>query len=152
MNQHDAADLIDTGLAGLDVDVIAELPIAEALNVWHRLEEANRVLGQVRAQLPNLLAASFGEKTLEIPGLGVFELHGKKNRTAWDKEALLSAVLDSRQVDEVTGEVADESPLDKVLAVWNLAAPRTGVLKKRKIDPDEFCRSEWAGYAIQRVG
>lgn len=150
MSQHAAIDHIDLGLADLDVDVIAALPIEEALDIWTRLEEANRVLSGVRSQLPNLLAASFGEKTLEIPALGVFEIHGKKNRTKWDREALLRDVQDCRVLNDQTGEIA--SPLDKVLKVWNLGAPRVTALKALGLDPDQYCESEWAGYAIQKVG
>jgi hypothetical protein len=50
--------------------------------------------------------------------------------------------LDTRLVDESTGEVLDESPLDKVLKVWNLGTPRKGILKERGIQADEFCVTE----------
>lgn len=111
------------------------------------LEEARRNLGIICADLTNRLARSM-PKTLVVEGVGVFESHKKKSRTAWDKEALLSAVLDSRLVDG-DGVVKDETPLDRVLAVWNLGSPRTTALRARHIDADQFCSTEDAGWSIQ---
>lgn len=133
----------------LDVDAIAALPLDCALTAYSMLEDARRILAQVCSQLPNLIAPNMGEKQVTVEGVGTFVMHGKKNRTQWEKDALLSAVLDSRLIDPKTGEVADETPLAKVLHVYNLPAPRTTALKARAIDADQFCRSEWAGYSIE---
>jgi hypothetical protein len=92
-------------------------------------------------------------KTEVIEGLGVLSRHERKSRTQWDKDALKSAVLDSRLVDPATGEVADEAPVDKILAVWNLGAPRITALRARKIDADEFCVVErQPGWAVEVKG
>lgn len=143
------ADLL-AAVNALDVDEIAALPLPEALAIWCQLEEANRTLAQVRSLLPNALASQWGEKQIELPGVGVFVLHGKKNRTKWDKEALLRDVQDSRVIDEKTGEIA--SPLQKVLKVWNLPAPRVTALRELGLDPENYCASEWAGYSIEKAG
>lgn len=133
----------------LDVDALAALPLDEQLRAWHMLEETNRVLALVRSQLTQRLAEQLPEKQVVVEGVGVFVRHGKRDRTQWDKDALLSAVLDSRLVDRRTGEVVDESPLEKVRHVWNLGAPRVTALRDRGIDPDQFCRSEWGGWGIE---
>lgn len=130
-------DLSDT----LEADLIA----------WAMLEEANRQLAVVRGDLAKRLAEAMPEKRLTVMGAGTFERHVKKDRTKWDKEALLSAVLDSRIVDPTTGEVLDPRPLDKVLAVWNLGAPRVTALRERGIDADQFAEVERGGYTIQFV-
>lgn len=141
---HDAA-------CAIDIDAILAMPLDDAMATWAVLEDANRVIQQVRSLLVHQLAQKMGEHQVTVDGVGTFVRHKKKNRTAWDKDDLLRAVLDSRLVDTDTGEVADESPLDKVLAVWNLPAPRTTVLKARGIDADEFCRTEDAGWSIETV-
>jgi hypothetical protein len=146
MNVATLVDAVNT----LDVDEIAALGLDDALTVYVALTDAHQILGQVLAQLPNVLAAEWGEKVYELPGVGVFELHAKKRRTRWDREGLLRDVKDARVVDETTGEVVDH--LAKVLRVWNLGAPRVTALRALGLDPDDYCTSEWAGYTIQRIG
>jgi hypothetical protein len=136
----------------LDVDEIAALPLPEALAIWCELEEANRILALVRSLLPNALAPQWGEKQIELPGVGVFVLHAKKNRTKWNSEDLYRAVKDTRIVDEKTGEVLSQ------LAVVEKVYPHAGyqarltALREIGLDPDEFCSSEWAGYSIEKAG
>lgn len=86
-----------------------------------------------------------------VEGVGRLRVRTKKSRTQWDKDALRSAVLDSRLIDTDTGEVADESPLDKVLHVFPLGVPRSTALEARtpKIDQDEFCTVEPQGKTVQ---
>lgn len=141
--------IVHDAVNSLDVAAIAALPAEEALTCWSILEDANRVLQQVRAELTRMVAEQMPDRQVVVPSIGTFVRHVKKDRTAWEKEDLLRAVLDSRLVDKDTGEVRDESPLDKVLHVWNLPAPRTTALKARGIDADEFCRTERGGYTIE---
>lgn len=63
-------------------------------------------------------------------------------RTAWTDE-LLPTVLDTRRADE-NGEVIEETPLEKVLHVWHLGAPRLTALRERGLEPDDFCHVTWA--------
>ena len=148
MSVLDAVNGLDA-VNALDVDAVAALPIDDALLVWNELTEAKRVLDGVLSLLPGALAPSWGEKQTEVPGVGVFVLRAKKDRTQWDKDALLRDVLDSRMVNETTGEI--ESPLEKVLAVWNLPAPRVTALRARGLDPDDYCHTEFGGWQIQKL-
>lgn len=116
---------------------------------YSMLEETNRVLARVRSELACRMAEEMGEKRHTVEGVGTFERHRKTDRKRWDSDALLRSVLDTRMVNTDTGEVKDETPLDKVLAVWNLGVPRTTVLKVRGIDGDEFCTTEPAPWSIQ---
>lgn len=111
------------------------------------LEDCRRDLATICADLTNRLAEAMPFR-MTIPGLGVVERHKKKARTAWEKDDLLRAVLDSRIVDE-DGVVKDETPLDRVLHVWNLGAPRTTALRARRLDPDDFAHTEDAGWQIK---
>lgn len=145
-----AADLAES-VRDLRPDDIVDLPVDQAAAVYVQLVDVQRELAAVMSLLTHAFAESLGERETTIDGLGTFRRRGRKDRTRWQKDDLLRAVLDSRVVNIDTGEVADETPLDKVLAVWNLATPRTTALKDRGIDPDEFCTSEWGGWTIEVI-
>lgn len=113
------------------------------------IRDARQTLMYAERELENKLASQMDEKRVVVDGVATFERRKKKTRTAWDTDDLLRAVLDTRVVNEETGEIADETPLDKVLATWNLGAPRVTVLKARGLDADQFCHAEPAGYSIQ---
>lgn len=140
---------VHEAIIALDVVAIAAGDETEALTAWAILEDARRLLAQVQAMLVNPIAEQMGDRQVVVDHVGTFVRHVKKDRTKWEKDDLLRAVLDSRLVDKETGEVVDESPLDKVVAVWNLGAPRTTALKQRQIDPDEYCHVEKGGYTIE---
>ena len=123
--------------------------LGTALAVWQLLADTARRLTDARDDLAALLAEDMPEKSMTVQGVGTFTKHRKADRKAWDKDELLRVVLDSRVVDPETGEVRDESPLDRVLDVWNLPAPRTTALKARGIDPDEFCTVEYGHLTLQ---
>ena len=125
--------------------------LGEALTVWNLLADCARRLAAARDDLGRLLADDMPEKRMTVMGVGTFEKHRKADRKALDKDDLLRVVLDSRVVDPETGEVRDETPLDKVLDVWNLPAPRTTALKARGIDPDEFCTVEYGHLTLQVI-
>lgn len=124
--------------------------LGEALTVWNLLADCARRLAAARDDLGRLLADDMPEKRMTVMGVGTFEKHRKADRKAWDKDDLLRVVLDSRLAD-ADGVVVDETPLDKVLDVWNLPAPRTTALKARGIDPDEFCTVEYGHLTLQVV-
>jgi hypothetical protein len=143
--------LVHEAIHELDVDAIASLPETDALTVYAVLEDANRVLQQIRSQVTQGVAGLMSDRQVVVEGVGTFVRHVKKDRTQWDKDALLRAVLDTLVVDKTTGDILDPNPIDKVLRVWNLGAPRTTALKERGIDPDEFCHVERGGYTIEVV-
>lgn len=101
------------------------------------------------AQVEQHCAMIAGSKQFDVGGLGTFTVRKRKDRKTWDKERLLADVLDSRLVDEETGEVADETPLDRVTSVWNLGTPRLSALRARGLNPDHYCQSEEMGWAVQ---
>lgn len=153
-------------VADLDIDVnegsVGE-DIQADLVAWHALEQATRSLADVRKQLTDRLAKAMPSHSITVMGTGTFTRHQKKNRTKWDTDELVRAVLDSRLADPETGEIKDESPLDRVLHVWNLGVPRLSALRARGIgnvgdvDKDgkpidefgEWCHVEPAGYGIE---
>lgn len=134
-----------------DFDQLGPEAFADTLTndliAWALIEEARRNLAILSRDLEKVLAKSMPEKT-QITPAGTFERRRKKDRTQWDREALLHDVLDTRIADP-NGELIDETPLQKVLQVWNLGAPRTTVLRQRHLDPDQYCVSEDGGWSIQ---
>ena len=113
----------------------------DEIAAWRTLVETRRTLTHMIEDLENVIGKAMADKRYTADGVTV-ERARKTNRTQWDTESLRRIVLDSRIVDEATGEVKDETPVDKLLHVWNLPAPRTTALKARGIDPDEFCSTE----------
>jgi hypothetical protein len=113
----------------------------DAVAAWRTLTEAKRWLGDACDDLANVIGKTMTEKRVTAAGVTV-ERSMKVSRTQWDKESLLRAVLDSRVVNEDTGELLDPTPLDKVLRVWNLGAPRVTALRERGLDPDEYATVE----------
>lgn len=119
------------------------------LLAWDLIEEANRRLAVARALMARRLAERLPEKRYVVQGMGVVERRRRTDRKHWDTEDLLRAVLDTKLVDADTGEVKDETPLDKVLRVWNLGAPRITALRERGLDPDEYAETERGALTLQ---
>lgn len=74
-------------------------------------------------------------------------------RRNWDMDGLVRAVLDSRLVDRATGEVVEETPVDRIRHVWRLDghAVRLGALRARGIADDEFCEIEYGRWRLKDV-
>jgi hypothetical protein len=137
----------------LDVTVTTEaLPdLSTSLTCWASLEETNQELSTIRAVLAGKVAAAMPDRRITVLGVGTFERYRRADRKKWDKD-LYRAVLDTRLVDAETGVMLDETPLGKVLAVWNLGAPRVTALRARGLDPDEWCEVEYGRVTLRRVG
>lgn len=117
----------------------------------HTVREARRMLADTERSLENRCGSLMKSKRETIEGLGTLERHPNKSYTKWDREALKRDVLDSRIADE-NGEVVDETPLDKILDVWNLGAPRRTALNHRGLTPDEYCEVEDnGGFKVQVI-
>jgi hypothetical protein len=138
----DVRDLEDT-VHNLAVSIVDLPPDVEHIAACREvLERSFQQLKDLRENLDTALGEAMTAHQMVVDGVGVIRRHRKRSRTEWAKDDLLRAVLDSRLVDPHTGEIADETPLDKVRHVWNLGAPRVTALRDRGLDPDEFCRTE----------
>lgn len=115
------------------------------------LKEARTNLAIIERDLENALAKAMPDKQLVVEGVGMFERSKKKSRTQWDKDDLFRAVQDSRLFNPHTGELKEETPVEKLLHVYNLPAPRLTALRDRGIDPDQYCHSEDAGWAVRLI-
>jgi hypothetical protein len=152
---------LHTGIAGVRqlLDEIAEsvprMELADVAATHFELTRLNRDLVGVRKEVETMLGTASPEHTTTIEGVGTWTRHGRGKRNKWDTPSLLAWVMDSRLVDKTTGEVTEETPLDKVLTVWNLGAPRTTALAARGLpreELDEFCEvTEEPGFTIEVV-
>lgn len=109
-----------------------------------RLRDLARQVGIVADDVESLIAASLpAGRWTEIAGRA-WTATRERRRRGWDHDRLLQVVLDSRWVDPDTGEIADETPVEKLRAVYGLRGShaRVQALRARGIDPDEFCTVE----------
>jgi hypothetical protein len=102
------------------------------------IRQARRDLAGIEHDLERDLGKQMGERRVTVTGVGTLERHRDRSYRGWQTDDLLRAVLDTKLVDPETGEMVEETPLDKVRAVWNLGAPRLTALKDRGLQPDEF--------------
>lgn len=145
LDVRSSADLILTATQGLDQAITTSEYTPDEVDglveAYLVAVEAKRELSVAIDALASKIGYLMGDKRLTVAGVTV-ERNRLNVRTQWDKEALLSSVLDSRRLSAVSGEPLDESQLQKVLHVFNLPAPRTTALRERGIDPDQFCATE----------
>lgn len=133
---------------------LAEAPVTDreaAIEVRAILAEAGKSLTAAHGALDTAIGQDIGPDPVFIAEKR-WRRHPKMSNRAWDSEALLRDVLDTRSVDPETGEVKDETPIDKVKAVWPLAGynARWGAIKERGLDPTEYCESEWRGWNLEQ--
>lgn len=123
-----------------------------AFVAWQMLTEAKRALDDTLKQLGHKIGHAIGKEQTVLNGKTV-KRRSSIRRTKWDNSALLRSVLDSRLVDPDTGEVTDESPLDRVQHVYPLSggSARTTALRDRGIDPDEFSEHEFERFTLQVI-
>jgi len=77
--------------------------------------------------------------------------HRRRTYRNWQSDDLYRAVLDSRKIDKTTGEIVDETPLEKIVAVYGTGGYRAsrGELRARGIDADEYADVEERGYTLR---
>lgn len=138
---HQEVDRLSVGPAFLN----------DALRAYAKVADAARLIAQVRDEFAAALAEVMPDKRVTVMGVGTFERHRKSSRKSWDKDQLLRDVLDTRRVDPSTGEVRDEAPIDKVLDVWTLGAPKVTALRERGLDPDDYCAVERGAMTLEVV-
>lgn len=131
---------------------LTDLDLERGFVLYERLGELIRVAQDVKKRLANDIGEAIQSSGwLTFDGKSVRGRYAAK-RTKWDNESLFRAVMDSRPpADPETGEIPEETPLDKVRACWPLSGSsvRVGVLKERGIDADEFCQTRPDGFTLE---
>lgn len=148
--------VLETNAAELAVvfqNPLPEWTLEDHARALEGVQSARRALADAEQGLKDSIGTLMGERTVVLPEYGVLHRSRRKNRTKWDREALLRDVLDTKLIDPETGEVKDESPLDKVRHVWLLGAPRTTALDARGLRADDYCETETLpGWSIRMDG
>lgn len=135
-------DDLDTRLEGLDVTAADR---ADWYAEWQQLADTARRLRAACDVLEAKIADSLPNGEWTTLGDRDYRRGRDQSFRNWDSDQLLRAVLDSRKVDPETGEVHDETPIDKLKACYNLGGYNAvrGELKRRRIALDEFADVEW---------
>ena len=121
----------------------------EAYKVYLIIPDVQKALTAVKQVLGTKIGGTIGGDKTTLAGVPV-KRHPILSRTKWDSDDLLRVVLDSRLIDPETGEVKEETQLEKIKAVYPLAGyhARSAALKARNIDDDEFCVTEFRGWSL----
>lgn len=149
-------DDIDRLISEVDSDDVA------LIGLLVRAREARQQLSTVERALEDAAARAWPRDAGNRIGLAdewVAERRFGKDRTKWDNDALTDAlvrkVTAEPVVDESTGELCEPNAMTWALrdALTECARPswRTTALKKRGIDPDEFCEAVKGRITIQVI-
>lgn len=121
----------------------------ESVVEWRgMLHEAIVAAQNLRETADRWLHANLGTGEHLVAGALVKVTNGSVWRSKWDTDQLRRDLLDTRRVDPVTGEIISESPLEKVLNVFPLGAPRIGGkgdklgLKDYGLNVKDYCHEE----------
>lgn len=144
------ADCVDDLVRDVEALDVEEDWLAILMSVRGVMLAASAALLGVRQELDTKIARTIGPDQAIVDGKRV-RRHPRLSKRNADNAALLRAVLDTVLIDPDTGEVFEETQLDKVKAVWPLDvhSARNGALKQRRIDPDEFCETEFRGFNLE---
>lgn len=153
----DAVDALGALADDPAVDVAGLVEACEALDLTQSaVRRARARINRRLAELVNPLAADGRPARRRSEIVTVTDQAGdsvaaevsagwRVKRSAYDDEGLLRAVLDSRRFDRGTGELIEETPVAKVLAVW--AHPgreaRTGALEARGLAIEDWCVTDY---------
>lgn len=127
--------------------------LVELVDGLLRVRQAKRDLADLEQALCDLVGDALGGEMTILDGIGRVKPHRRVSRTKWDKEALRSCVLDSRLVNTITGELIEETPLERIESVFPWGTPRITALRQRGIEADQFCaREDKPGWAVEIEG
>lgn len=142
-----------------DVGPEALYSTAEVIETLATIREAKRILSSIEVDLADHAGERWprdeaGELVpfVEVPGVGAFERHARKDGSpkVKDDDDLYRLVLDTRVVDKETGEVL--GPLDVAVLAYGSKSRKTGKvrltgttpakLRAIGIDPDEHFEAQ----------
>lgn len=123
--------------------------IEDAFFIYQRLGEASKILTDVRHQLGHKIGEAIGAERTTLMGKTV-QRRAYVSRKNWQHDDLRRVVLDSVIANE-DGEKVDETPADKLLAVWKMRGYDASItaLRDRGIDPDEFSEHRFERWTLE---
>jgi hypothetical protein len=120
-----ASDLgsdVDVLLAELDEFDFEALPVAEHARFMESLRQWVSTLTDLRDRVEHRLGQRMGEKHVDN-----LERSYKSRKRTWDDEGLWRTVLDTRVVDEATGEIVPQHEV--ILRVYGSRSKATGEMR-----------------------
>jgi hypothetical protein len=131
------------------IDALEEVDVDQGIVVRELIAASQAVLLGARQELETKVGKAMGPDFRDVDGKR-YSRHARLSKRNADNEALLRAVLDSRLVNTDTGEVIEETPVDRIKHVYPLSArdARKTALEKRGLDISEFVPAEWVGWSI----
>ena len=143
-------------------DAINDAPLDELLALIESLPEITASVRIIGEKAEHRAGELMGGKSVVVDGVEWVRSQ-PPDRKKFDSEALLMAVLDSRLVNPETGELVEETQLDRVRDVYPLAGYNARVtrLRARGIDLNAknadgegvFCETSWDNrpYRVMRA-
>lgn len=139
-------------------DTVGDLRITDTdRHAWtvelFELRDLIRALRGLADDLESCIARSLDDgETVVVDGRRYTRTREIRRRS-WDIDGLVRDVLDSRLVDRTTGEVYDETPVDKLRHVWRLdgSSVRIQALRERGLADDEYCTIERGRWRLRDV-
>lgn len=143
--------LLAESIPGDDVKPIDESDLSYALELRAVVRAAAADLKALSDALDTQIGSTLGGDAQVFPGVGKVKRHPRVSRRNWQSDDLFRVVMDSRVVDPETGEIKDETPVEKIQAVYPCKGynARTTALLERGIDPDEYAESQWVGWSLE---
>lgn len=129
---------------GHAAEALQHAPLPDLLAALELIAGIRKSLATVSTDVEHRAGEVMGEKSVTVDGVEWVRSMPPK-RSGWKSDDLLRAVLDTRLVDERTGEVVEETPLDKVKHVYPLAGyqARKTALEARGLDVNDFSEAAW---------
>jgi hypothetical protein len=133
-----AIALLEDVIADLDdnvrhIDPDDDLDIARAVQALLNLRAVRAGLETTEGTFEQLIAKRLTKYRTTLPGVGTVIRRGKASRKCIDEEGIWRLVLDTRVVDEATGEVLPQ--LEVVKRAYGSVSKETGVLRLTGVTP-----------------
>ncbi len=140
---------IGEGLTQLVDEAIGSDDPAEVARALAALRDLKADAATVFADVEQHLLACMGERTLEVPGLGLFESKRKTKRTGWDHDALVKDVIARTDGCAISGLPDAEETAAALRECISFGAGKATGLRARGLQPDEYCSETPDGYSVQ---
>lgn len=145
--------LVEEGLEGIGVTTE---PLLVLLAVRDSVAKVEREARELREEIEQKIAAQMTADSMLIDGVGVVKRSHRKSKHALPDatESLIRDVMDSRMVNPETGEILDESPAEKLTAVFGMSIhnARNTQLKARGLNERDYAEIRYADEWTVSIG
>lgn len=160
----DALAFALVAVEALNLSVIPDMTVLlapDALALGHLLAQLRRsvkYLQDCAALVEDEMVKCAPSKQFEVPGVGTAEIHTGSKRTSWNHDEVAGVVAHAL-ADEIPAMVTEDGePVNHIQYVTDIingfrVASSDGWkvtgLRALKIDPDDYCHTEWGRKTVQ---